>query len=689
MPALTSPGTSEFQAHNGGRLELAGSQPIEYSATGLYWANSTYPFYAAGASAVIDAPAVRSISDAFDDGSIGASTHFVTATAGGTVRFPSLTSVKTPLRAEDSLTFDADAGAIDAPSLRQVSGVGRVTFSSSNTGSLALGDLAVASPMTMAVWGASAIRAGGIRDASSAPVSSSISLGTSDVIFEIAGNLELGDDIALTATEPNTLLTIGRNFTHRLTDEIRLGLDTAIVAFDGTAPQALEAGGTDRGAARPVAANFGLGQVVVGTVAQATTVVVQDLLDSGHRGGGSEALYLLGLEPATNEHPEGLRVAPGSTVVIGCLPVYVFADANAATGQRMQDLFPAGVHRIPYDRGFLELGTDIDSDGLPDCRDNCPRVANADQLDGDGNGIGDACEVLVPLTDPDVSQRIEGLGLHSETGFAVSRGGDVNHDGSADFLVGAPGYTPGGSSQKGAAMLFLGSTVGTDRAAPDVIFVGASPHERAGVAVAGGVDLNCDGTQDIVIGAEQVDRTVDPAVPSGNGRVYVIFFDPSDATHYPRLNDGNPATVDVVDLALVGQPGGIPGIVYTGAALGDRAGAAVAVGSLTEGAGANEVLIGAPGGDPGGLADAGSTYLVFGDCARSGLLGLARVANGLADELPGVLFNGRAAGDRLGQAVALPGDLLGTPDPDVVMGAPVPRRRSSTAGPRTRSRVEP
>ena len=404
---------------------------------------------------------------------------------------------------------------------------------------------------------------------------------------------------------------------------------------------------------------------------QATTVVVQDLLDSGNRGGGSEALYLLGLDPATNEHPEGLRVAPGSTFVLGCLPVYVFADANATTGQRLQDLFPAGVHRIPYDRGFLEFGTDVDGDDLPDCRDNCPRVANADQLDGDGNGIGDACEVIVPLTDPDVSQRIEGLGLHSETGFAVSRGGDVNHDGTADFLVGAPGYSPGGSSQKGAALLFLGSAVGPQRAAPDVIFVGASAHDRAGVAVAGGVDLNCDGTQDIVIGAEQVDRTVGPAVPSGNGKVYVISFNPSDATHYPKLNDGNPATTgDIVDLALVGQPGGIPGIVYAGAALGDRAGTAVAVGSLTEGAGANEILIGAPGRDPGGLADAGSTYLLFGDCARAGGVGLGRVANGLADEVPGVLFNGRAAGDRLGQAVALPGDVVGTLDPDVVIGAP-------------------
>ncbi|MFQ5424860.1 MAG: thrombospondin type 3 repeat-containing protein [Phycisphaerae bacterium] len=36
--------------------------------------------------------------------------------------------------------------------------------------------------------------------------------------------------------------------------------------------------------------------------------------------------------------------------------------------------------------------TDTDSDGVADCNDNCPAVANADQADSDGNGVGDVCE---------------------------------------------------------------------------------------------------------------------------------------------------------------------------------------------------------------------------------------------------------------------------------------------------------
>jgi hypothetical protein len=36
--------------------------------------------------------------------------------------------------------------------------------------------------------------------------------------------------------------------------------------------------------------------------------------------------------------------------------------------------------------------TDVDADGVQDGIDNCPTVYNPDQLDANGNGIGDACE---------------------------------------------------------------------------------------------------------------------------------------------------------------------------------------------------------------------------------------------------------------------------------------------------------
>ncbi len=51
--------------------------------------------------------------------------------------------------------------------------------------------------------------------------------------------------------------------------------------------------------------------------------------------------------------------------------------------------------------------TDTDRDGIPDCKDNCPEVANPNQLDADGNGVGDACEAA---SQPEESQKTTGVG---------------------------------------------------------------------------------------------------------------------------------------------------------------------------------------------------------------------------------------------------------------------------------------
>jgi uncharacterized protein (TIGR03382 family) len=36
--------------------------------------------------------------------------------------------------------------------------------------------------------------------------------------------------------------------------------------------------------------------------------------------------------------------------------------------------------------------SDVDGDGVANESDNCPFVANADQLDSDNDGLGDACD---------------------------------------------------------------------------------------------------------------------------------------------------------------------------------------------------------------------------------------------------------------------------------------------------------
>ena len=37
---------------------------------------------------------------------------------------------------------------------------------------------------------------------------------------------------------------------------------------------------------------------------------------------------------------------------------------------------------------------DRDGDGIADFQDNCPDIPNADQMDGNGNGIGTVCDAL-------------------------------------------------------------------------------------------------------------------------------------------------------------------------------------------------------------------------------------------------------------------------------------------------------
>jgi hypothetical protein len=66
--------------------------------------------------------------------------------------------------------------------------------------------------------------------------------------------------------------------------------------------------------------------------------------------------------------------------------------------------------------GLMACSADADADGLPNGRDNCPFVANVDQQDADGNGVGDACPAddVLGFEDPSKWALITGIaGLSS------------------------------------------------------------------------------------------------------------------------------------------------------------------------------------------------------------------------------------------------------------------------------------
>jgi len=84
-------------------------------------------------------------------------------------------------------------------------------------------------------------------------------------------------------------------------------------------------------------------------------------------------------------------------------------------------------------------------------------------------------------------------------GNSIAAAGDVNGDGHADVLVGAPG-TDGAGAWAGAAHVFLGSPAGLG-ASPDWTVLGTEAGEYLGISVSGAVDVDRDGYDDVVVGA--------------------------------------------------------------------------------------------------------------------------------------------------------------------------------------------
>jgi FlgD Ig-like domain/FG-GAP-like repeat/FG-GAP repeat len=111
----------------------------------------------------------------------------------------------------------------------------------------------------------------------------------------------------------------------------------------------------------------------------------------------------------------------------------------------------------------------------------------------------------------------------SNTGSSVAFAGDVNGDGFADELVGAPQYTDPfapGTPQIGKATLILGAT---HVAAVSAWAPGGAPQANAqeGWSVAGAGDVNGDGYSDVVIGAPYYDDLALSHTDAGHARLYL------------------------------------------------------------------------------------------------------------------------------------------------------------------------
>jgi hypothetical protein len=208
-------------------------------------------------------------------------------------------------------------------------------------------------------------------------------------------------------------------------------------------------------------------------------------------------------------------------------------------------------------------------------------------------------------------------------GYAVGTAGDVNGDGYADVIVGAPGFD-GGQLNEGRVFVYYGSSAGLG-GLPQWTAEGGRTDAALGHAVGMAGDVNGDGYGDIIAGAPGFDNG-----QTDEGRAYLF-----------------PGSSPVITDHQWSAEGGAPG---------DEFGRSVATAGDVNGDGYSDVVVGAPFNSENGV-EAGKVYVYYG-----GPLGLSLT--------PAWTALGEAENDGFGRVVGTAGDLNGDGYDDLVVGAP-------------------
>jgi hypothetical protein len=293
---------------------------------------------------------------------------------------------------------------------------------------------------------------------------------------------------------------------------------------------------------------------------------------------------------------------------------------------------------------------DFNGDGFDDL------VVGAYRVDGSSGGdVGAAYVVFggpglfrttIDLGDLDGSDGFRFLGRSGTdtAGERVTGIGDINADGRPDLAVAAYRADPPGSSGAGEVYVLYGTNAAMPASlGPDDLdgsngfeLHGESSFDQLGRDVTGAGDVNGDGIDDFIVGADGFEN---------EGAAYVIFGRPE-----PKGPDtAFPAALGVAGL------NGTTGFRLTGGGSGDETGRSVAGAGDVDGDGIDDLLVGAPGASPGGRSEAGSVFVVFGSDQGFG----AEIDLGSLDGSNGYRVDGLSAGDELGHAVSAAGDVDG------------------------------
>lgn len=426
-------------------------------------------------------------------------------------------------------------------------------------------------------------------------------------------------------------------------------LDDLIVG----APDAANSGGSNSGAAyvvfgRAMSGILDLGSLGVGGFAIYGAAASDDAGISVSRAGDVNGDGLGDLIVGARYAGNGGRVFSGSAYVVWGQATQEPVDLSSLTGKGFRI---DGAWDYGHTGRSVSAAGDVNDDGLDDLVVGAPENDNNLRIDsGTAYVIWGKCSDttvdLARIVSLEQGFPIYGAAVSDFAGQSVSAVGDLNNDGKDEVVVGAYGADNNGRDGSGSAYLIFGKSsidpVDLIDLGPSGYRIdGASGYHKAGYSVAGTGDVNEDGLNDLIVGADGASYNRRP----GSGSAYVLF--------------GKTST-EPVDLA---NPG-FGGFRIDGAKFSDHAGSTVSGAGDVNGDGLADVVLGAEWADNNGRPVSGSAFTVFGK-RDTAPVDLAAFSNGFR-------IDGARPNDQAGHSVSGGGDVDGDGLSDPLVGAIYP-----------------